>query len=162
MKGTIELNQLTEADYTMSIALGDNYDASAEWQLCPDDLIEMHAVDWLKTYKRLTRQGLGIAQLEMILESWCNMTQMSAAALRLADLQPCDQWFKAACRLAQTASIDQIENALFIIRDRGEFITAVLALAHYELFSSFELGRYVVRVEIVNQDGKTYRRYLNP
>ena len=129
---------------------------------CIHELIEMEAADWMLSYKRMERKGYGVADLETILESTFNWAQSIAAALRLADLMPCEKCFKAACRLAQTSTIDQIESAITMIRDRDEFITAVLALVHYELFNEFELGRFVVRVEIVQQAGKVYRRYINP
>jgi hypothetical protein len=148
MRGLEILDRVVEVDYSDTE--------------CIHELIEMQAADWLLSYKRLVRQQLAVTGVEFILESTSNWAQSIAAALRLADLLPSEECFKAACRLAQTSTIDQIESAISTIRDRDEFITAVLALVHYELFNEFELGQYVVRVEIVQQAGKVYRRYINP
>jgi hypothetical protein len=165
-RGQKVLNELPKADYKKSIALGDRYDAVAESRLRRDDFIEMVQSDWLRAYQRLTRNYTlapwAIPELNQILESSRDMTQCIAIALRLADLEPSADWFKAACRLAQTTTIGQIESGLYEIQERDEFITAVLARVHYDLFNSFEFGDYVVTVELVKRDGKLYRQYTNP
>ncbi|MGA7933851.1 MAG: hypothetical protein WCA35_09920 [Kovacikia sp.] len=166
MKGSVQKDRIREADYSKSIELGDDYSAAPS-DLCHHVLIELDAANWLKAYRRLTRQTWTIpdwevAHLEEILASSNDMTESLAVALRLADLQASGDWFKAACKLAQTSTIDQLEEALYYIKDREEWVTAALALAHYELFNSFELGEYVVKVEIVYRDGKPHRKYINP
>jgi hypothetical protein len=167
MKGSTGLEKLTEADYRMSEILGDRYTESAS-EICPSDLQEMIAADWFKAYKRLVKRPTytiplwEVAALEETLANTYDTTQCIALALRLADLSSSADWFKNAASLAQSSTVGNLEQALYELTDRDEYVTVVLALVHYELFNSFELGEYVVKVEIIERCGKFYRKYINP
>lgn len=161
--GTVEIEEVRAADYRMSEALGDRYSGMA----CIHDVIVMQKADWQAIYRRSLRQGWSIPaqeieRLRQLLAASTSIAQAIAFSLRLADLEPSGEWFKGACRLAQTSTRDQIEGALYYIQGREEYITAALALVHYELFNSFELGEYVVKVDIEIRDGKFLRQWTNP
>lgn len=164
--GKVEQTELKAADYRHSVALGDRYDAR-EQDLCVVDLVAIQSADWLRSYSRLLRQTWTvpeweIAQLQQTLAGSYAKAECIALALRLADLCDSGDWFKDACRLAQTSTIAQLETAFYEIQNREKFITVVLALVHFELFNSFEFGDYVVKVELVKKDGKFFRQYTNP
>jgi hypothetical protein len=148
MKGTTLVRQVAEVKYS-------------GW--CVHEDIELAQTDWLKQYFRFSRMTT-VSDLEFLLAESkdATFTEQTAIALRLADLKPSGDWFKRACHLAQTATIDQLESALNLIQDQDEFIAVLLALVHYELFDGFELGRFVASVEIIKVSGKAHRRYVNP
>ena len=160
MKGLEFKQTIRTTDYSLSVESGDQYDAANASELRLLDLISMQKYDWLRAYKRTAR--LTVNQLEQILASSYDMTQLIAAALRLADLVPCQDWFRKATALAQTSTMEQIESSLYYLKKKEEFVTSVLAMVHYELFGDFELGQWVARVEIIQADGQMYRRYTNP
>jgi hypothetical protein len=166
MKGSTQLLEIAVPDYGMYADRGDVCTAQAS-EICHHDLIKLDEANWLKFYHRLLRSSYSIpewevAQLEEMLANSRDTTQCIAISLRLADLQASGDWFKEACRLAQSASLEPLEQALYYEQDRERYITLVLALAHYELLNSFEFGEYVVKVGIVQHNGKFYRRYVYP
>ena len=167
MKGSTKLDELRSADYSKSEALGDNYTATGK-NICPIDLQEMLAADWLKAYRRLLRRrtytipAWEAAAISETLANSYDTTQCIALVMRLADLTSSEEWFKAACELAQTTTRGNLEQALYELEERNAYAAVVLALVHYDLFSSFELGEYVVSVEIVEREGTFYREYINP
>ncbi|MCU0551876.1 MAG: hypothetical protein MUC48_21260 [Leptolyngbya sp. Prado105] len=161
MRGSTVLNKIQVPSYSKSVALGDDFDAT-ESELCVHSYLEIEQADWLRAYKRLIRRNYDANAIAEMLANSYDMTECIALSLRYADQNPSDYLFKRGCELAQTSTVGQLESALYYVNEREEYISVVLALIHYELFNQFELGQYVVRVEIVERDGRLCRRYTNP
>lgn len=132
-----------------------------------EDYIEALKLDWHPRHRKLIRQAYTIvewevASLEEILTESKDMTECIAVAIRWAELNPSGNLFKRACQLAQTTTIEMLEEALYLEKEREPFVVVVLALVHYEVFNRFELGEYVVNIEIEWVGKKLIRKFIHP
>jgi hypothetical protein len=131
---------------------------------CIYDEIEFEKVDWLAAYARMCRQFSfeQVSELKFVLAHTNTVQQAFTAALRLADLIPCEFEFKEAMRLAQSTSLDELEAALYYEGDRSAYIALSIAIAHYELLKEAAKPYSYIGITIQVEDGKVryYRKYL--
>jgi hypothetical protein len=164
MQNTELLTEMKSADYRKFEILGDEYTALDEAELCHYDLIEMLSQDWLRAYRRLKRQShrripWTLAELETILANTWDVTQAIAVSLVWVDLNPCEDVFREAARLAQVSTLAQLEDALTYEGDREPFIAVVLSIVHHEVLTVLKPDQYYSRIEIVIRGSQLYRRY---
>lgn len=114
---------------------------------------------WGKGWNRMKRQGYTVPQLEMIIAESNVETQSIAASLIWASMNPTEEVFELAAKLAGANTVDELWQAYYSTATRKVFVGTVLAIIHYDLLAELNDGEYYAWIEMKYEGNKYWRTY---